>query len=349
MQTQLTIGMPAGSLADPNRGGSLVNLLAQAGFETSGYEKGGPSTFKTVNYLFGWDGRPQEFGSQMDLGELDVAIAGDDWVQERIYEFSLEYNTEIKLEKALSLQRGQVRIVGIAPGDSTANSTVELLQSICAQKSIVTVVSEMPYLALHWIQTQLKEAGLSEAFSDFSVQNYKTPSKIDKGILIYKTWGKTEAKISNGGADLGLEITQSGSAIRNYGLRIIDEIMTSETGIWINPRIRDDAEKSDLLDMFLLNLFGAINAEDKVMLLFNISNQDAERVEAYLGSNNIFGNEPTVNRGNQFTQYTIQVEAGSKRLPVARVRFELAKLGAKNIDTVPLLSSIPSLDRVTKL
>ncbi|MDE0838761.1 MAG: hypothetical protein OSB41_06855, partial [Kiritimatiellae bacterium] len=62
---KLVIGMPAGSLADPNRGGSLVGLLAQAGFETSGYEKGGPSVFKTVNFLYGWDGRPQEFGSQM--------------------------------------------------------------------------------------------------------------------------------------------------------------------------------------------------------------------------------------------------------------------------------------------
>ncbi len=53
--SRLTIGMPAGSLADPTRGGSLVSLLAQAGFETSGYEKGGPSTFKTVNFLYGWE------------------------------------------------------------------------------------------------------------------------------------------------------------------------------------------------------------------------------------------------------------------------------------------------------
>ncbi|MDA1043909.1 MAG: hypothetical protein O3C57_01660, partial [Verrucomicrobia bacterium] len=177
-----------------------------------------------------------------------------------------------------------------------------------------------------------------------SVQNYKTPSKIDKGILIYQTWGKTEAKLRNGGADIGLEITQSGSAIRNYGLQIIDEIMTSETGIWINPAIRNDARKSELLDMFLLNLYGAINAEDKVMLLFNVSNPESENIEQYLSKNNLFANEPTVNRGKDFTQYSIQVEAGSAHLPVARIRYELARIGAKNIDTVPLLSSIPSLD-----
>jgi len=31
-------------------------------------------------FLVGWDGRPQEFGAQLGLGEVDVAIAGDDWV-----------------------------------------------------------------------------------------------------------------------------------------------------------------------------------------------------------------------------------------------------------------------------
>ena len=87
----------------------------------------------------------------------------------------------------------------------------------------------MPYLALNWVQEKLKEIGKFEEFSAFSVQKYKTPSKIEKGIVIYETWGKTEAKVKNGGADLGVEITQSGSAIRNYGLKIIDEIMVSQT------------------------------------------------------------------------------------------------------------------------
>ena len=79
---QLIIGMPAGSLANPTRGGNLVSLLEKAGFRTKGYESGGPSRFLTTGYLFGWDGRPQEFGSQLGIGELDVAIAGDDWIRE---------------------------------------------------------------------------------------------------------------------------------------------------------------------------------------------------------------------------------------------------------------------------
>ena len=47
---QLTIGMPAGSLANPGRGGNLIQLLEKAGFKTKGYESGGPSDFSTVNF-----------------------------------------------------------------------------------------------------------------------------------------------------------------------------------------------------------------------------------------------------------------------------------------------------------
>jgi len=339
----LTIGMPAGSLANPNRGGNLIQLLENAGFKTKGYESGGPSQFRTVNFLFGWDGRPQEFGSQLGISELDVAIAGDDWIQERVYELELEYNTEINLEKVLSLNRGGVKIVGIAR-DEGYNDTASLLKHLTSSKKIITVVSEMPYLALNWIQDKLKEIGKFEEFSQFSVQKYKTPSKIDKGIVIYETWGKTEAKVKNMGADLGLEITQTGSAIRNYGLKITDTIMESETGIWINPALKTNSEKSELLKMFLLNLYGCVNAENKVLILFNVPNSQVKDIESYLSNNNLFADEPTMNVGKLFTEFSIQVDKTNSELPLAKIRFELAKRKAVNIDTIPLDSSIPSID-----
>jgi len=340
---QLVIGMPAGSLANPNRGGNLIKFLEDSGFKTSGYEKGGPSSFSTVNFLFGWDGRPQEFGAQLGIGELDVAIAGDDWIQERILELKLEYKTDIAPQKIQTLKRGGVRIVGIVNNDNDFDTTEEFLKDLCSKKKLITVVSEMPYLALNWLQDALKKIGLYDQFSDFSVQKYKTPSKVESGIVIYETWGKTEAKIKNGGADIGLEITQTGSAIRNYGLKIIDTIMESESGIWINPKITENEEKADLLRMFLLNLFGTLNAENKVMVMFNIKKENADKVYQYLEENNLFGDEPTVNKGEEFYEYSIQVDISDETTPVARIRYMLAKLGAQNIDTIPINSSIPGI------
>lgn len=341
MEDQLVIGMPAGSLANPNRGGNLINLLEDAGFKTSGYEQGGPSSFKTVDFLYGWDGRPQEFGSQLSISELDVSIAGDDWMKERIIEFELEYGKTIAPERVMSLHRGHVRIVGIIDGERPEDTIDDYLIKLCEEKDVLVMVAEMPYLALGWVREALKRIGKLEAFNDFSVQKYKTPPKISKGVVIYETWGKTEAKIKNGGADFGIEITQSGSAIRNYGLKIVDTLINSETSIWINPDIKRHPVKKELLRMFLLNLYGCIHAENKVLLVFNVETSKTTDVERYLESNNLFGNEPTVSTGKSFSEYTIQVECDNKDLPLAKIRYELLKLGATNLDTIPLLSSIP--------
>jgi ATP phosphoribosyltransferase len=334
--------MPGGSLADPNRGGNLVNLLINSGFDVSGYAQGGPTKFTSVNFLYGWDGRPQEFGAQLDINEIDVAISGDDWIKERILEMKLEYGKEVNLERVLALNRGSVKLAGIVESDEF-DTAEEFLKNLCSQKKLITVVSEMPYLALDWLRAKLDAIGLLDKFQSFSVQKSKTPPKIESGIVIYETWGKTEAKIKNGGADIGLEITQSGSAIKNYGLKIVDTVMHSQAGVWINSDVRKDAAKLELLNMFLLNLHGAINAENEVMVIFNVSNKNTDAIECYLREKNLFADEPTVTVGKNFTVYNVQIDTGNINEPLAKVRYELAKLGATSINTLPVQSSIPSI------
>ena len=246
MSTKLVIGMPAGSLADPNRGGNLIGLLKHAGFPTKGYDAGGPTKFPLNAVLMGWDGRPQEFGAQLAIEELDIAIAGDDWIQERVLEFKYEYNQDIKLEKVLSLNRGGVRLVIIHNPLAEGLAFDAWLADLLSKKAVITMVAEMPYLALDWFQKKIAELGFVESHSGFSVQKFKTPPRIDAGLVIYETWGKTEAKVVNGSVDFGLEITQTGSAIRNYGLQMGEEVYNSETGIWANPKIRQNPEKLEL-------------------------------------------------------------------------------------------------------
>ncbi len=341
-QEQLIIGLPAGSLADPTRGGNLINLLRHAGFATKGYDQGGPSSFPITTFLMGWDGRPQEFGSQLGLGEVDIAIGGDDWVRERVLEFKYEYNTHIEPKKVLSLQRGDVRIVIISTEPDTLGDE-QWLASLLKRKRLVTMVSEMPYLALEWFQKKTAELGFAESHAGFSVQKFKTPPRIDSGIVIYETWGKTEAKVKNGSVDFGLEITQSGSAIRNYGLHIVDDIMQSETGIWVRADIKEDPVKYDLARMFLINLYGSIYAENKVLLMFNTKKEQAPGILEYLRANKLFADEPTMNEGVSFIEFSVQMDTSNKALPLAKVRYELAKHGATHIETVPLDSSIPGL------
>lgn len=340
---QLIIGMPAGSLADPKRGGSLVNLLKAAGFPSKGYDAGGPTTFPLTSFLVGWDGRPQEFSAQLAIGELDVAIGGQDWMRERQLEFQYEHKQQIDVKRVMSLERGSVRIVIINKFDRPCD---EWLLDLFKEKPLITMVSEMPYLALDWFQGKIKELGASKSHSQWSVQKYKTPPKIDKGLVIYETWGKTEAKVKSGAVDCGMEITQSGSAIRNYGLNIADVVMHSDACVWANERIKEDPEKYDLSRMFLTNLYGAVFAERKVLVLFNSPRSAVDAVVRYLEQHKLFAEEPTMNEGVNYVEFSIQVDADSKKLPLARIRYELAKLGATSIETVPLESSIPGINAV---
>jgi len=343
---KLVIGMPAGSLADPNRGGNLIDLLKHAGFPTRGYEKGGPTSFPMNNVLVGWDGRPQEFGAQLAIGEIDIAIAGDDWIQERVLEYKYEYKRDIVLEKVLSLNRGGVRLVIInrpLAGDTTFDGW---LGQLLREKPLLTMVSEMPYLALDWFQKKIAALGFENSHSDFSVQKFKTPPRIASGLVIYETWGKTEAKVLQGSVDFGLEITQTGSAIRNYGLQIGEEVYQSETGIWANPKIKENPEKLELARMFLLNLQGSIFAEDKLLLCFNVRNESVGDIVAFLGENALFGDEPTMSPGARYTEFSVQVSTQNKKMGLARVRYELARMGATHIETIPLDSCITGLDAI---
>jgi ATP phosphoribosyltransferase len=342
-ETKLIIGMPAGSLADPNRGGSLVNLLKGAGFRAKGYENGGPTTFPLSSFLMGWDGRPQEFGSQLGIGEIDIAISGRDWIRERVLEMKYEFNQDIEVKNIMSLERGHVRIV-IINDDEENRPCDEWLSALLKENALVSMVSEMPYLALEWFQAKASELGFGESHSQFSVQKFRTPPKIDSGLVIYETWGKTEAKVKNRSVDFGLEITQSGSAIRNYGLNIVDEVMHSETCVFANPGIHADEEKTEIARMFLLNLYGSIFAEDKVLVSFNYPKSRVEEMVAYLQENKLFANEPTMNEGINYVEFSIQLDVGAKELTLAKVRYELAKLGATGIETIPLESSIPGID-----
>ena len=294
--------------------------------------------------LFGWDGRPQNLARNWRC-TMDIAIAGDDWIMERMLEYRYEYGQEISLHKTLSLQRGRVRVVVINAPLPPETSFDQWLAALLRERALIRVVSEMPYIAIDWFHKKKDALGFGCAWNAFSVQKYNTPPKIDNGLVIYESWGKTEAKVLNGSVDFGFEITQTGGAIRNYGLQISEEVMGSETDL-VRPTLKENPVKYELARMFLLNMFGAVFAENKVLILFNARKDAVKPIITYLEKNGLFADEPTMNEGINFTEFSIQMNTAGQTLPLARVRYELARLGASHIETVPLESCIPGLDSI---
>lgn len=81
-----------------------------------------------------------------------------------------------------------------------------------------------------------------------------------------------------------------------------------------------------------------------MLLSFNVHNDVKEKISEYLREGHLFGDEPTISDGPTYSEFNIELNAANKKLPLARVRYDLAKHGATNIETIPLDSSIPGID-----
>lgn len=83
-----------------------------------------------------------------------------------------------------------------------------------------------------------------------------------------------------------------------------------------------------------------------MLVTFNVANAQCAQIDKYLTDNNLFADEPTLSVGKTYTVYNIQVDTKLSKVPLAMVRYKLATLGASNIDTLPIQSSIPNIDSI---
>ena len=100
------------------------------------------------------------------------------------------------------------------------------------------------------------------------------------------SWGATEAKVVAGLADAVVEVTETGSTIRAHGLRIISEVMQTNTQLIANPKAWEDEFKRNKIKQIALLLKGALRAYGLVGLKLNVRERDAARVIALLPSLN---------------------------------------------------------------
>jgi ATP phosphoribosyltransferase len=94
----------------------------------------------------------------------------------------------------------------------------------------------------------------------------------DRGIHVNVkfSWGATEAKIVSGLADAIVEITETESTIRAHNLRVIHEVMQTNTQLIANKRAWEDPKKREKIEQINMLLKAALVAENLVMLKMNV-------------------------------------------------------------------------------
>ncbi|HKJ64632.1 MAG TPA: ATP phosphoribosyltransferase, partial [Desulfopila sp.] len=105
-------------------------------------------------------------------------------------------------------------------------------------------------------------------------------------VEIEFSWGATEAKVVSGLADAVVEVTETESTIRAHGLRIIYELMESNTQFIANKDAWNDPWKREKIENISMLLRGALRADRIVGLKMNVPQKKLQSIVDILPSLN---------------------------------------------------------------
>jgi ATP phosphoribosyltransferase len=238
--------------------GSLQSATIKL-FEKSGWKinVNGRSYFPNINddFIECSICRAQEMSRYVENGTLDAGLTGKDWIEEN--ESKVEVVEDFVYSKT---SQTPARWVVAVP----SNSGIENLEDLKGKK----------------IATELV--------------NFTRKYFMKKGINLEVefSWGATEAKVVSGLADAIVEVTETGSTIRAHGLKIIHEIMKTNTQLIANTKSYEDPWKKDKIGQVALLLKGALRAENMVGLKMNVPEQCLDAIIKILPSLNA----PTISK-----------------------------------------------------
>jgi len=232
--------------------------------------------------------RAQEMSRYVENGILDAGITGKDWIQEN--ESEVKVVTDLVYSK---VSRRPTRWVLAVPGDS-AIQKIEDLQG----KKIATEL-------VNFTRKYFAQRGVN--------------------VDVEFSWGATEGKVVSGLADAIVEVTETETTIRAHGLRIIQDLMTSNTQLIANKDAWLDPWKREKIENMALLLQGALRADKIVGLKMNVPNDKLDRVIAILPSLNA----PTV--ASLYQKTWCSVETVISEHEVRDLIPRLMKAGAEGI------------------
>jgi ATP phosphoribosyltransferase len=237
--------------------------------------------------------RAQEMSRYVESGTLDAGLTGIDWIYEN--ESDVQIVEDLIYSK---VSQRPARWVLAVPYDSD----VKALEDLAGKK----IATELVHFTKQYFQDRA----------------------ID--VKVEFSWGATEAKVVSGLADAIVEVTETGSTIKAHGLKIIHELLQTNTklianhGAWANP------EKREKIEQIALLVKGALQAEKMVGLKTNVPKAQLEKVVGLLPSLNA----PTVSPLYQSDWFAVETVVASS--VVRDLIPELMKNGAEGIIEYPL-------------
>ncbi len=177
--------------------------------------------------------RAQEMSINVESGIIDAGLTGLDWVAE--HESDVHVVTDLIYSK-----------VSARPA-----------------RWIIAVANDSPIKTLE----DLEGKTISTELVKFTKRFFK-----EKNINVDVTfsWGATEAKIVSGLADAIVEITETESTIKAHNLRVIHEVMETNTQLIANKEAWKNPAKREKIEQIAMLLQGALVGDKLVGLKMNV-------------------------------------------------------------------------------
>ena len=237
--------------------------------------------------------RAQEMSNYVESGTLDAGLTGKDWVAEN--ESDVQVVSDLLYSKVSSRP---ARWVLAVPYDSPIQKIED-----CAGKKIATEMTNF-------------------------TRRYFKERNINVGVEF--SWGATEAKVVSGLADAVVEVTETEATIKAHGLRVIHELMQTNTQLIANHEAWKDSAKRIKIEQIALLLKGALRGEKMVGIKMNVPKEKMEKVVGMLPSLNA----PTVAPLYHSSWFSVEIVVKSEI--VRDLIPELMKHGAEGIIEYPL-------------
>jgi len=237
--------------------------------------------------------RAQEMSRFVEIGTLDVGLTGKDWI--------MENDSEVVVVQDLVYSKA----------------------SASAARWVLVVAEDSPI-------RQLKDLEGKKIFTELVNFTKRFFAERSIRVQVEFSWGATEGKIIEGLSDAIVEVTETGSTLRANNLRIVEELLQTNTQLIANRDSYQDPWKREKIEQISLLLQGALRAEGMVGLKMNVSANDLKSVIEILPSITA----PTVS--NLFQSDWFSVETIISEKIVRELIPKLQKRGALGIIEYPL-------------
>ena len=191
--------------------------------------------------------RAQEMSKYIEAGTLDLGLTGHDWVTEN--ESDVVVVEDLVYSKVLAKPARWVLVV-------REDSPVMKIEDLQGKKISTELVS--------------------------FTKRYFKERNID--VKVEFSWGATEAKVVESLVDAIVEVTETGSTIKANRLRIVHELMRTNTQLIANKDAWEDPWKRRKIEQIRTMLKGSLLGMGKVVIKMNVSKENLGRVILLLPS-----------------------------------------------------------------